>query len=116
MKSTPKSPRLHPALAFPLRMAPARLHGALAARMLERVFAEQRTAGELDFLEGRGVRIRVLDAGIDLCLSAGPHGLESLPVERPLANRAVRPESSRQRTSSVSLLRLLADRHQRKVR
>jgi len=79
MKTTPKRPQLPRVLTLPLRLLPERLHGAMAARLLERVFAAQRTDGELDFMEGKSVCIRVLDAGIDLGLSAGSKGFESRP-------------------------------------
>jgi predicted lipid carrier protein YhbT len=82
MKTTPKRPQLPQFLTLPLRLVPGRLHGAVAARLLERVFAAQRTDGELDFMEGKSVCIRVLDAGIDLGISAGANGFETWPLAR----------------------------------
>jgi len=81
MKTTPKRPQLPRFLARPLGLVPGRVHGSLSARLLERVFAEQRADGELDFMEGKSIRIRVLDAGIDLSLSAGTNGFESRSLE-----------------------------------
>lgn len=83
MKTTPKSPQLARVLILPLRLVPGRLHGALSVRLLERVFATQRVDGELDFMEGKGVRIRVPDTGIDLCLSAGANGFDPAPRSTP---------------------------------
>lgn len=80
MKPKGDDPRLPRALGLPLRMVPARLYSALAATVLERIFTEQRRDGEMDFMDGRGVSIRVLDAGIELNLSAGPDGFHSRPA------------------------------------
>lgn len=82
MNTTPKHPQLPRILTLPLRLVPGRLHGVLAAQLLERVFAEQRADGELDFMEGKSLCIRVLDARIDLALMAGANGFESRPLEQ----------------------------------
>jgi predicted lipid carrier protein YhbT len=54
----------------------------LAARLLERIFGAYRDDGELDFMEGKSLRIRVLDAGIELGLAADAAGFKSLSPER----------------------------------
>ena len=82
MNTTPKHPQLPRILTLPLRLVPGRLHCVLAAQLLERVFAEQRADGELDFMEGKSLCIRVLDARIDLALMAGANGFESRPLEQ----------------------------------
>ncbi len=79
MKSTAKRPQLPRLLSFPLRLVPARLNSALTARVLEHIFAEQKNEGELDFMEHRTACIRVLDAGIELNITAGPDGFQSIP-------------------------------------
>ncbi len=84
MKPTTKRPQLPNILTLPLRVVPARLHSTLAASLLERVFAEQRSDGELEFIEGKSVCIRVLDAGVDLSLSSGANGFESCPADHAL--------------------------------
>jgi len=80
MKTTPRSPQLPRILSLPMRLVPGRLHGIMAARLLEQVFAAQKSDGELDFMEGRSIRIRVLDARIELSLAANAAGFESLPL------------------------------------
>ncbi len=82
MKIAPKRPQLPRVLTLPSRLIPGRLQGAVVAGLLERVFAEQRADGDLDFMEGKSVRIRVPDAGIDLSLAAGANGFESHPPKR----------------------------------
>jgi len=84
MKLTPKRPQLPRVLTLPLRLVPGRLHSALAVRLLEQIFAEQRSEGELDFIEGKSVSIRVLDAGISLCLAGGANGFESCPADQAM--------------------------------
>jgi predicted lipid carrier protein YhbT len=58
-----RRPQLPRPLALPLRLMPERAHGLVVSRALTRVFAREVAEGELDFLEGRCVRIRVRDAG-----------------------------------------------------
>ncbi|MCG6862186.1 MAG: SCP2 sterol-binding domain-containing protein [Chromatiaceae bacterium] len=82
MKTASNRPQLPRVLTLPLRLLPDRLHGVLAARLLERIFAAQRADGELDFIAGKSLRIRVLDAGIDLGLAADANGFVSFPPER----------------------------------
>lgn len=77
MKPATIRPRFPLVLTFPLRLVPNRLHSSLVAILLERVFSEQRAEGELDFMEGKTARIRVLDTGIELGLTVGPDGFES---------------------------------------
>ena len=76
MNATPDYPRLPRLVALPLRLAPERLHSTLVAGLLDRVFADHRADGELDFMEGRSIRIRVLDAGVDLNLAVSAGAFE----------------------------------------
>ncbi len=57
-------PVLPKPLALPLGLVPDRLHSTLMGRILNHVFAGSISDGELDFLEGRTICIRVSDAGI----------------------------------------------------
>lgn len=77
MMSMAKNPQLPALLSLPLRLLPARLHSALVAVALERIFAEQRADGELDFMQGRTACIKVLDAGIALTVTADSSGFRS---------------------------------------
>lgn len=54
--------RLPRPLMLPLSLLPDSLHSRLMALALNRVFAPQVASGEMDFLNGRAVCIRVKDA------------------------------------------------------
>ena len=75
-QATPR-PRLPRPLALPLGLLPQRLHGLTAARALNRVFASQRAEGELEFLDGRSLRIQLDDAGTAFAVSYGPQGFRA---------------------------------------
>ena len=81
MKTPSDYPQLPRAITAPLRLVPERLHGSVAAGLLEWVFAAHRADGELDFMEGRSIRVRVLDADLNLSLAATADGFESRPSE-----------------------------------
>ncbi|MDZ7752241.1 MAG: SCP2 sterol-binding domain-containing protein [Gammaproteobacteria bacterium] len=74
MSQKSPAPRLPRALTLPLSLLPDKLHGAVAAATLHRVFAAQRAGGELDFMDGKTTHIRVLDAGVCLRLTLGEKG------------------------------------------
>lgn len=50
---------------LPLRFAPPRLLGLVLERLLKLSLSAQQAAGELDFLDGRRLRIRIDDIGLD---------------------------------------------------
>jgi predicted lipid carrier protein YhbT len=50
--------------SLPLRVLPGKFHGWILSNLLNRVFRSQLKEGELDFLEGRVVHIKVSDMGI----------------------------------------------------
>ncbi len=60
-------------LALPLRLIPAGVHDRAAALALQQVFRQALTDGDLDFMEGRtlAVRVRDLPAGFRIHLGAG---------------------------------------------
>ena len=72
-----KRPRLPRPFALPLGLLPQRLNGLTAAQLLNRVFARQRADGELDFLDGRGVRIQVEDASTAFAIGFSPRGFRA---------------------------------------
>jgi predicted lipid carrier protein YhbT len=74
MPEPSRRPRLPAPLSLPLRLAPQRLHGVAAARILNRVFARERTEGELDFLLGHRVRVELDDAATAFTVTLGPDG------------------------------------------
>jgi len=51
-----------------MRFMPERVHNIAASQLLLRVFAREIADGELDFLTGRSVRIRVVDARLSFAL------------------------------------------------
>lgn len=56
--------RLPGILALPLRLLPGRAHSGLMAVVVNRLFRDAFSDGELDFLCGRVLRVTVLDAGV----------------------------------------------------
>ena len=56
-------------LAMPLRLLPGALHAAAVARFLNLLLSVERAQGELDFLEGRTLRIEVEDAALGCSVS-----------------------------------------------
>ena len=70
LSQSPNVPRL---LTLPLGLVPRRAQTAVLAQLLNRVFAPELAAGELDFLEERVMRIGVDDARLvfRLTLSGG---------------------------------------------
>jgi predicted lipid carrier protein YhbT len=67
--STLRRPLLPGPLAAPLSLLPASLHSRLLAGALNRILAVQLRQGEMDFLNGRSVAIKVRDAGIAFALT-----------------------------------------------
>ena len=76
---TPTVPRL---LTLPLHLVPSRLQSAVLARILNQVFARELNQGELDFLEGRAMRIRVDDAQLEYRLTLRDRRLAAAPARQ----------------------------------
>ena len=66
------------AIALPARAVPYGLQKPFLQRALNEAFHEPLAAGELEFLEGRSIRIRVNDADIDWLLAATHSGFIAL--------------------------------------
>ncbi len=87
--SLSRSPTMPVPLALPLGLIPSGAHSTVMAKILNRVFAPELGDGELDFLDGRVMLIRVSDArvSIRLTLSGGQlravsgHRAEDLSIE-----------------------------------
>ncbi|HEY5719246.1 MAG TPA: SCP2 sterol-binding domain-containing protein [Gammaproteobacteria bacterium] len=75
--------RLPAPLRLPFRLVPAVLHSTVLAGVLDRVLAAPRRDGELDFLFGRTVAIRVDDTGVEYRLFLGVGGFYAGQSERP---------------------------------
>ena len=64
-----RSPQLPRLLTLPLGLVPSRLNSGVLAQILNRVFKPELDAGELDFLDGRVMLIRVDDAQLSFRLT-----------------------------------------------
>jgi predicted lipid carrier protein YhbT len=56
-------------LALPLKLVPGRIHSTVVSRLLNLLLSSQRAQGELDFLDGKTLRIDVEDAGLSYSIS-----------------------------------------------
>lgn len=66
--ASPEFPRL---LALPLGLVPGTVHSTAAVILLNRVFASALHEGELDFMQGRTLRVHVQDMRLKFCLALG---------------------------------------------
>lgn len=69
MQHVARRPKFPKPLAFPMRLLPRKLHGYALSKVLNQVFKRELQEGELDFLEGRAIRIEVSDAGLSYAVS-----------------------------------------------
>lgn len=69
MHAVTRRPLIPKPLTLPLKLLPAKAHGLILGGLLNRVFREQIAEGELDFLQGRVVHIKVSDAGLHYALT-----------------------------------------------
>jgi len=70
MTNTPgKAPLFPRLLSFPLGVIPDRVHSRAVVTILNRVFADALRDGELDYLQGRAVRIDVSDMQLCFCIT-----------------------------------------------
>ena len=72
----------HHAIALPGRVIPYAAQKPVLHLALNRAFHEPFEAGELDFLEGSRIRIRITDAAVDWLIEATGDGF--VPVDRDL--------------------------------
>lgn len=70
----------HAAVALPGKIIPYSAQKPVLHLALNQAFREPLEAGELDFLEGRRIRIRITDACVDWLIEATAAGFE--PVDR----------------------------------
>ena len=70
----------HRAMALPASLVPYAAQKPALHLALNRAFREPLQAGELEFLAGSRVRIRITDAGVDWLIEATEHGFR--PVDR----------------------------------
>lgn len=68
-KSVQSRPVLPAPLSLPLRMIPSFIHNKALVVTLNRIFYKDLKEGELDFLQGKIVRISIEDAGIEYRLT-----------------------------------------------
>lgn len=70
----------HRAIGLPGRIVPYAAQKPVLHIALNRAFKEPLEAGELEFLEGSRIRIRITDANMDWLIEAGEQGF--VPVDR----------------------------------
>ena len=70
MTTMAKSPHLFPSLlAKPVALIPGRAHATVVSKLLNRLLALQIADGDLEFMNGRYLRVEVMDASIRFNLS-----------------------------------------------
>jgi O2-independent ubiquinone biosynthesis accessory factor UbiT len=69
MRAVSKRPLMPKPLSLPLKLLPKKAHGVILSALLNQVLRDERREGELDFLEGRVVQIKVSDAGLSYSLT-----------------------------------------------
>ena len=67
--SPDKVPMFPRPLSLPLAIIPDRVHSKAVVTILNRVFASALQEGELDYLQGRNVRIHVRDMQLTFCIT-----------------------------------------------
>lgn len=78
-----KSPTLPRPLALPLRVVPSIAHSSALVTVLNKVFASALRDGELDFLEGQVMLVRVSDANLEFRLTLSGDKLRVANSRRP---------------------------------
>lgn len=58
-------------LTLPLGLVPGKVHSTAVVSLLNRVFASALREGELDFMQGRTVRVHVQDMRLAFCIALG---------------------------------------------
>ncbi len=81
--AAPTLPRLPRPLALPLGLLPTAANSRVVVLTLNRVFAAALADGELEFLEGRSVRVRVTDARLTFCFTLRNGSLRPAPERSP---------------------------------
>jgi O2-independent ubiquinone biosynthesis accessory factor UbiT len=102
-KQTVSSPVFPRPLAWPIALILDAVHGLAVVTALNRIFAGALRAGELDFLQGRVLRVHVSDLPLTFCLSLHQARLVT-------ARRAQAPDLSI--TGSLHAFLLLAARRE----
>ncbi|MEN8213467.1 MAG: SCP2 sterol-binding domain-containing protein [Pseudomonadota bacterium] len=67
--SLPRAPMMPGPLALPLGLLPTAVNSRVLAVVLNKLFAPELEDGELDFLQGRVMMIRVSDARLSYCIT-----------------------------------------------
>ncbi|RCX33092.1 putative lipid carrier protein YhbT [Thioalbus denitrificans] len=83
MQTRKPPPRLSRLLTFPVGLVPTATHSTTVCLALNRIFATALRDGELEFLEGRVVRIRVNDLRLRLCFTLERGRLRPADERRP---------------------------------
>lgn len=82
--SLSRSPTLPRLLRLPLGLVPDAAHTAVLVQVLNRVLAPEIKGGELDFLDGRVMRIGVDDARLNVRLTLSGGRIRAAPAGQPV--------------------------------
>jgi predicted lipid carrier protein YhbT len=81
--SLPKSPTLPRPLALPLKVIPSAAHSKALVMALNKIFATPLRDGELDFLEGQIMLVKVSDANLEFRITLAGDKLKVANNKRP---------------------------------
>ena len=77
-----KAPLFPRTLSLPFALLPDLLHGRAVVSALNRIFATALREGELDFMQGRTLRVVIQDMQLRFCLTLARDRLTALPETR----------------------------------
>ncbi len=103
LPASPKLDSIPKVLARPLRLLPCALHSNALAHVLNRIFAEERRAGELDFLQQHSFHLHISDLGLKYYLKL---------QQGRLTNACSQPRADLTITGNLADLLLLASRQE----
>lgn len=83
MTTTPENPVLPAPLALPLSLVPGTAYSQAMVKMLNRLFVPELADGELDFLQGKVMRVDVIDARLHFCITLRDGRLAAAEANRP---------------------------------
>ncbi|MGD8618229.1 MAG: SCP2 sterol-binding domain-containing protein [Gammaproteobacteria bacterium] len=70
-------------LSLPIALLPQILHGRAAVTALNRIFADALRDGELDFMQGRSLRIAIQDMQLAICVTLSQGRLAAIRATVP---------------------------------
>lgn len=80
---TPENPSLPAPLALPLSLVPGTTYSQAMVKVLNKLFGPELADGELDFLDGKVMRVDVMDAKLHFCITLRDGQLAAAEADRP---------------------------------